>query len=165
MPEHIRTSLNARSGNHRTLLHELVARGQPPCVGAYVPRCKDTERLVKTLLKNGADPNVRDSSAYTPLHLATARGDKGLVRVLLEAGADAGAKTAAGDTPIYVAAHWNQPAVARLLIAAGADPEEPNDEGKTPAFLAAQEHRSELLDIFATKQFESPHPVFRCFGY
>jgi uncharacterized protein len=46
----------------------------------------------------GADVNVRDHNAYTPLHHAASRGDEEMVRYLVEHGADVTVVSRAGQT-------------------------------------------------------------------
>jgi len=54
--------------------------------------------IVKLLLKNGADPNVRQQNGLTPLHAAAQNGDITSIRDLLLNGADAYAKSEQGKT-------------------------------------------------------------------
>ena len=44
---------------------------------------------VEHALAEGADPNVRQETNWTPLYWAAGYGDAGICRLLLEAGADA----------------------------------------------------------------------------
>jgi uncharacterized protein len=44
--------------------------------------------VVRILLEAGANPNVRQSAGWTPLHAAAANGDLASVDLLLDAGAD-----------------------------------------------------------------------------
>ncbi len=60
--------------------------------------------IVKLLLKNGADPNVRQQNDFTPLHAAAQNGDVTSIRDLLLNGADAHAKSTDGKTALDYAA-------------------------------------------------------------
>jgi ankyrin repeat protein len=82
--------------------------------------------VVRLLLRNGADPNLRDfGSDYpheTPLSTAAKHGQLEVCRILLEAGADPNVPTnpkQPGDggnwTPLDWALQANQPAVVDLL--------------------------------------------------
>jgi hypothetical protein len=80
--------------------------------------------LVRLLLANGADPNLRDGGGQweTPLSTAAMHGQLEVCRLLLDAGADPNIRTnpeLAGDPGNWTALDWalqaNHPAVAELL--------------------------------------------------
>lgn len=60
-------------------------------------------KIVKMLLENRADPNVREQGGYTPLHAAAQNGDEGMIRALLYGGADLNVKSTDGKTPLDLA--------------------------------------------------------------
>jgi len=75
--------------------------------------------LVRTLLERGADPNVTDEAAATPLMWAVPDLEK--VRLLLDRGADVSARSSDGRTPLMLAAGLpGATPVAQLLIDRGA---------------------------------------------
>jgi hypothetical protein len=95
--------IDAKDSHHRTPLTWAAEFGWSRAVGS--------------LLRYGADPNQRTSSARghsTVLHLAIAgppsqflRADfHDVVRILLKAGVDANAKDHEGWTPLHIAASW-----------------------------------------------------------
>ncbi|MEW6028810.1 MAG: ankyrin repeat domain-containing protein [Chloroflexota bacterium] len=59
--------------------------------------------IVQLLLKNGANPNVRETGGFTPLHAASENGDVEMIHALILAGADLHAKSADGRLPLDLA--------------------------------------------------------------
>lgn len=92
-----------------------------------------------------APVDARNTTGYTPLHMAVLIGSPSLVHDVLARGADVNAPVASdeqwsadwGSTPLHLAARDGRVEVARLLIAAGADVNAVNDRGVTPLHKAA----------------------------
>ena len=59
--------------------------------------------VVRILLEAGANPNVRQSAGWTPLHAAAMNGDLTSVELLLASGADATATNDEGRSVIDLA--------------------------------------------------------------
>jgi ankyrin repeat protein len=93
----------------------LASTGESPLHSAICkPSTLAFNRVVRILLKHGADPNrvtipgidtdsfMRDcrTRGETPLHRAAAFGDAEVIQTLLDAGADRTARDANGDTPL-----------------------------------------------------------------
>jgi len=73
------------------------------------------EKIVRMLLANGADPNIREQGGYTPLHAAAQNGDEMVIRTLLYGGADLGIKSDDGKLPLDLALEAGHTEAARLL--------------------------------------------------
>ena len=95
---------------------------------------------VKSLLRDGADPNVAQGDGLTPLHLAAQEGRLEIAEILLGAGANVEAKTRIGDyTPLHLASGGAHASVVNALIEAGADPGAVTTRtGVTPLHFAAK---------------------------
>lgn len=114
-----------------TVLHELGAEERP-----------DVARL---LVKHGADPNARNDSGMTPLHLANSPV---MAQVLVELGADVNAKSDAGQSPLCVlAAEADGYDSMQVLIEAGADPVIKDDYGQTPADIARRREEHDKVAL------------------
>ena len=103
---------------------------------------------LQELLALDADPNTFDEYGYSPLYIATKRGDVNAVRVLLDAGADIDAGRDGSYTPLQAAADEGHLAVAQLLVDQGANIEaDISDDPRTPLFFAASAGHHQIVDL------------------
>ncbi|MDD4932312.1 MAG: ankyrin repeat domain-containing protein [Methylacidiphilaceae bacterium] len=94
--------IHAASDTGQTWLHRCAALGYPT-VAAF-------------LLTQGANPNVQDRTAMTPLMIAVERRDAGMAKLLLEHGADAHTeKNGSGESAAEMARRLQDPTLAKLL--------------------------------------------------
>lgn len=97
--------------------------------------------IAEMLCENQADPDMRDRSGYTLLHLAVQRGDSYAANFLLAHSASVSTVTPdQGDTALHLIAssspHFGSEesaaamtAVAQSLLKSGLDPNLPNSQG------------------------------------
>ena len=93
---------------------------------------------LRTLLREGADPDAAGLDGSTALLWASHRDDLESVRLLIEAGADVSAANDLGASPLWAAGQNGSSAVARALLEAGADPDRALLSGETPVMVAAR---------------------------
>src|ERR1051326_6397246 len=94
---------------------------------------------VRAVLKNGADPNVRNEAGATALMWAVTDLEK--TRLLVSAGADVNARSSDGRTPLLIACwHSGGKDVVKLLLDHGANP-----SAKAPGILGEVSPLSESL--------------------
>jgi len=74
---------------------------------------------VESLLRNGADPNIKNYLGDTPLHLACWYDHLEIVKILLENGADPNIKNYKRETPLWIARRSD---IVKFLLENGADP-------------------------------------------
>jgi len=75
-----------------------------------------TLHVVRLLLENGANPNIRADDGTTPLHAASYCGNLDVVRLLLKSGADVEPDDVKGRTPLQTASEGGHHEVAKLLL-------------------------------------------------
>lgn len=93
---------------------------------------------VKSLLKKGADVNIRDKEkSDTPLIIAALHGRVDIVQLLLEYDANVNTKQEDGMTALMMAAMKGHVGILQLLIFKGADVEAKDGEGVTALMWAA----------------------------
>ena len=93
-----------------------------------------------SLLKRDADPSVAQENGWTPLIIASYKGQKQIVTELLKRKSDynmVNAQTDAGVTALYVACQFGDHDIASILLNAKADPNIQTKDGWTPLTLAS----------------------------
>lgn len=96
----------------------------------------------------GADVNLTDEKATTPLHYAAENGHEAVARLLLNNGANPLSKDNFGWTPISLAATRGHEAVVRMLFERGADSESKEHKyGQTPLSLAAENGHESVVRV------------------
>lgn len=88
--------------------------------------------VLRALLSHRADPNGRDLSGWTPVHVAQNNDRLDLVRLLVQNGADVNAADQDGRTPLHMAASRGAAETVRGLIRLGANVDAQDNQGKTP---------------------------------
>ncbi len=92
----------------------------------------NSPKIVKILLENGANPNMKDKNGYTPLHRAIIRYSYEIVELLLKNKADPNIKDKHGYTPLHRAVIQQDPKLVAILLKYGADPNIKDSHGFTP---------------------------------
>lgn len=118
--------------------------------------------LMRSLIREGADPN--DRGRYdTPALVWVARlGDLETAELLLEAGADPNARSGLGVGPLHAAVTNGHVEMVRTLLAAGADPDLADRTGETALFQAAREDALDIAELLITAgaDIHAREPVF-----
>jgi len=71
--------------------------------------------VVKSLLKSGANPNVREGAGFTPLHTAAGNGNTEIVQLLILSGADLHAQANDGKIALDLAREKGQSQAVEIL--------------------------------------------------
>ncbi|XP_048734216.1 putative ankyrin repeat protein RF_0381 isoform X2 [Ostrea edulis] len=77
--------------------------------------------VIKLLLKQQADVNMKDSTNRTPLHYATSANRPDVVNICIENGSDVNCQTSSGKTALMLAVQEKNVEIVRALLTAGAD--------------------------------------------
>lgn len=101
------------------------------------------------LLQAGADPNSRNSSGNTALHLVMPEASRSkLFNELITAGANPNLKDNYGETPLHIAARIGMDDdILDQLLKSGADINERNKKGQTPLLLAIERNQTQQVDF------------------
>lgn len=110
----------------------------------------DVER-VRTFIKKGIDPNVRDRANYTALHYASRAGQLSVCELLLDCGACVNVQTRGGATPLHRAAYCGHHSVLKLLLDRGADPCLTDDDGSTALHKAAEQKHLVVCELLVNR--------------
>ncbi|KAM6398060.1 BRCA1-associated RING domain protein 1 isoform 2-T2 [Pluvialis apricaria] len=100
---------------------------------------------VEELLKNGADPNVKDNAGWTPLHEACNHGHEEVVELLLQYKALVNTTGYQNDSPLHDAAKNGHVSIVELLLLHGASRDAVNIFGLRPVDYAESEKMKSAL--------------------
>lgn len=102
-------------------------------VGNTARLCQDIvdgelEQVEDWLAQDGADPNTRDYTGRTPLHLAVMQGTPEIVKALVDCGARLVARLADGRTALHLAAERGNVEIVKILMNKSASNEAYNEQ-------------------------------------
>ena len=141
---YVTTALSENPG----LIHEFSEDGFTPLsLAAYF----GNEDVIRTLLLNGADPNIPSRNGFNvyPIHSAVASNYTMIAKMLLEAGADINVVQKSGATPLHSAASNGNIELLIVLLEAGAIVDAKMEDGKTAAEKAFEKGFIEIAKILS----------------
>lgn len=109
--------------------------------------------VVRSLLRNGADPNTPDDNGDTPLlfvaalSMATFRSAVEVARELIKSGADVGFAGKDGRSPLLVAVTQGNVQIVKELMMAGGDPCATSEDGAFALLEAARQGSTEEVRL------------------
>ena len=78
--------------------------------------------ILKLLIDNGGNINLKDSKGFRPLHYAVCQARYEPVFILLRYGANINEQSLNGDTPLHLASQYGYHDIVDLLLFHHADP-------------------------------------------
>ena len=107
----------------------------------------DDRAAVERLLKQGVNPNERESDGTTPLAWAAMRANTGVAAILLKAGADPNLANELGIVPLGIAVANASVDMAKLLLTNRASANAARENGETPLMTAAHLGRVDMMKL------------------
>lgn len=122
---------------------EINYRNEYGYTPLFLAICWGYVKIVRALIKKGANLNRVNEKGETLLHEAVYRGSLEIVKVLIKAGANVNAVDKYGETPLHDAVDFGYLDIAKLLLEKGANVNASN--GKTPLDYAKESNRQEIV--------------------
>ena len=119
-------------------LHDSVNRGYNIDVFLYI--------------KEGADPNSKNSKGYTPLSIAAETGNKRILSLLIDKGANINAPNVDGSTPLITAIKTRNRKIVGVLSEKGANINLTDNDGDTPLIIAAKTGQEKIVRLLLKKK-------------
>ncbi|XP_064473258.1 transient receptor potential cation channel subfamily A member 1 homolog isoform X2 [Ornithodoros turicata] len=103
--------------------------------------------IVRYLLENGVNPNVKSTTSYAPLNLAAIHSTVEVCKLLIEHGADVESLAEDNKTPLLLASQNQKPDIVTYLLDQGAGIEDCDLEGNTPLLCAVDSGNVDVVHI------------------
>ena len=118
-----------------------------------VTLASSSQQMVKLLVDlYSVDVTAVDSFGYTPLHYASARGNRAAVEILLASGkVKVNSTDKQQNTPLHAACRLGDPWIVERLLDAKADVLLGNEEGVNPLHAACQEGCTDVVKMIMLK--------------
>jgi hypothetical protein len=110
--------------------------------------------MVRSLLEEGVEVDLRDAMNMTPIQWAASRGREDVVQLLLEEGADVTTKDSQGTTPLHQAASGGNESVVKALLQGNAEKNAKDYYNWTP-FHVAWMYQSGICDLLSGSSDET----------
>ena len=105
-------------------------------------------QMVEMLLKQGANPNIRNENGETALIFASLNGHYQVVEILLKKGADPNIHGNDGETALILASENGHQQVVELLLEKQVDPNVQNNKnGRTALYEASQNGHYQVVEV------------------
>jgi ankyrin repeat protein len=108
-------------------------------------------QAVRTLVKSGADVNVKSGDGSTPLLWAANNGSVEIARLLIANKAAVDVANDFGVTPLLQASRVGDSAMVDLLLRSGANPNKAHPEGETPLMAASRSGSVPTVRLLLTR--------------
>ena len=109
------------------------------------------EAVVRLLLENGADPEIKNENQMTALTIAVEHGHEAIVRLLLENEADIELRTMFGETALTIAVSSGHEAIVQLLLDSAANTEFRDFDGETALMKATRQGHGVIVQLLLEK--------------
>jgi ankyrin repeat protein len=118
--------------------------------------CKD-HKIVRQLLRKGADPYVVDRDEEMAVHKAAREGGRETLKYLIRKFPKMiDSRTGLGETPLMLAIENRRLEIARDLISEGAQLDATNSLGRSLIFFAAASNKLDVFRYTETFRLQSP---------
>ncbi|KAK1755826.1 hypothetical protein QBC47DRAFT_381406 [Echria macrotheca] len=127
-------------------INSLDKYGRPPL--SYAVWSGNT-KVVKLLVKKGAQVDLEDDIGGTPLSYAVCGGHQEIIKILLERGVEIGSEAEILRDLLFSATSYGDHAVVKMLLeTAKVDPNTQNEYGWIPLIIASTMGNLQILRIF-----------------
>jgi len=104
-----------------------------------------SHRIVRFLVRRGADFSIRDRFGNTALHYASRAGNYKTARHLLKKGANINNRNKKRETPLHLAVRAARLKLVKFLLENGANPKLHDAAGKTPLRIAREKKLFKII--------------------
>ena len=112
--------------SHVPSIDSITKEGRTPLM---IAAGNDKLQAVKCLLKQGADPSLRDNKGWNMLHCASRGGNPEVIELMLSHVPSIDSRTKEGVTPLMIAASNDKLQAVKYLLKQGADPSLQDNNG------------------------------------